>query len=111
MPEPYYTFDKWGALVVDLKGLLASGRYDRQLKAAANMKEQNTGDPYDWNEVVADDIKLYPMTQDVLGQRTHQEYVDQTARFIIHELIIDRRIDFYSLKQLVNYAEQNQDRL
>lgn len=53
----------------------------------------------------AEDIKLYPMTMDVLGKRTHQEYVDSMSNKI-KELYYDYRMDFEDIYKLVEYTEQ-----
>lgn len=58
----------------------------------------------------ANSIKLYPMTQDVSGKRTHEQYVDQMASMIVR-MVIDYRLDYSDLKALVIYAEQNHERL
>ena len=60
--------------------------------------------------VQADDITLYPMTMDVRGLRTHEEYVDAMAKMIV-DMVIDYRIDYPQLQLLVHYAEDNHYRL
>lgn len=56
------------------------------------------------------DIKLYPMTMDVRGERTHEQYVDAMAKWLVSE-VIGYRLDYAELRKLVDYAEQNHDRL
>lgn len=52
-----------------------------------------------------DHIKLYPMTQDVKGQRTHQQYVDSMA-LMLHELKMGYRLDNDTILQLLEYGDQ-----
>ena len=58
--------------------------------------------------IAINDIKLYPMTMDIYGSRTHQAYVDSLADFIENELYFGRRIDFATMRQLIDYTEQRQ---
>lgn len=55
--------------------------------------------------IKAEDIRLYPMTMDVNGQRTHQEYVDSMANKI-REIYYDYRMEFEDIIKLVHYTEQ-----
>lgn len=55
-----------------------------------------------------EDIRLYPMTQDVMGKRTHKQYVDQMAAKVA-ELYYDYRIDFEDIHKLVDYVKQRQE--
>jgi hypothetical protein len=59
----------------------------------------------------AKDIKLYPSTALVNGNITYEEYVDSMARCLLREMVIDRRVDYSELRKLVDYAEQNHERL
>lgn len=53
-----------------------------------------------------ENIRLYPMTQDVMGKRTHEEYVNVMANKI-GELYYDYRMEFEDIHKLVEYVEQN----
>jgi hypothetical protein len=55
-------------------------------------------------------VQLYPMTQDVMGQRSYNEYLDSMARMIVN-LSIGYRIDYKELRKLIDYAEANHSRL
>lgn len=55
--------------------------------------------------ISAEDIKLYPMTMDLSGKRTHQEYVDSMSNKI-KELYYDYRMEFEDIYKLVKYTEQ-----
>lgn len=58
----------------------------------------------------AKDIKLYPMTADVTGRRTHQEYVDEMASMLVG-IVIGYRLDYGTFRKLLDYAEENHERL
>jgi chromosome condensin MukBEF MukE localization factor len=53
-----------------------------------------------------EDIKLYPMTQDVSGMRTHKEYVETMAR-MVGDIMCGYRLDPETLHQLAIYYTQN----
>lgn len=55
--------------------------------------------------ITPEDIRLYPMTQDVTGQRTHEEYVNSMANMVLN-LMIDYRLDPDTLYKLALYAMQ-----
>jgi hypothetical protein len=54
--------------------------------------------------------KLYPMTPDVQGTRTYEEYLDAMANLIV-SITIDYRLPYRELRKLVDYAEANHYRL
>ncbi len=60
--------------------------------------------------ITANDIKLYPMTVDVIGARTHEEYVDNMASMIV-SMVVGYRLDYSELRKLIDYSEQNHARL
>jgi hypothetical protein len=57
-----------------------------------------------------DDIKLWPMTMDVRGDRSHTEYVDSLAKWIVNN-VIGFKLSYDSFRMLIDYAEENHDRL
>ena len=57
-----------------------------------------------------EDIRLYPMTQDVYGERTHEQYVDSMAAAII-AAVCDYRLEYKEFRKLLDYAEWHHDRL
>lgn len=60
--------------------------------------------------ITPDMIKLYPMSMDVNGSRTHEEYVDTMAKIFV-DLYYDYRLDYSAMQLLVMYAEQEHERL
>lgn len=57
-----------------------------------------------------EDIELYPMNLDVQGKRTHGEYVDDMASWLVREMI-GYRITPPNMIKLVQYADENWERL
>ena len=55
-----------------------------------------------------EDIRLYPMTMDVRGQRTHEEYVNEMAD-MMERIHCDYRIEWDTFHQLVTYAQQRRE--
>ncbi len=55
-------------------------------------------------------ILLYPMTNDVLGRRTHAQYVDDMATMFVR-MVTGYRLDYDTQRLLLQYAEENHDRL
>lgn len=51
------------------------------------------------------DIKLHPMTCDIKGQRTHEQYVKDMAR-MFDIIKMDYRLDDWTIVQLLEYAQQ-----
>lgn len=60
--------------------------------------------------IKAEDIRLYPMTIDVTGRRTHEQYVDDMASIFVR-IVTGYRLDFETQRQLIDYAEQHYKRL
>ena len=60
--------------------------------------------------MIASDIRLYPMTMDVTGKRTHQQYVDEMAKMLIN-IHCNYRLEWEDFRKLIDYAEQNYERL
>lgn len=56
------------------------------------------------------DISLYPMTMDIYGERTHAEYVDSMAAMLMR-IMRDYRVTPETMVQLVQYADENWERL
>lgn len=61
-------------------------------------------------QLTHEDISLYPMTMDIKGQRTHQEYVDSMALMFL-EIMSSYRLDADTVNVLALYAEQEAQRL
>lgn len=55
-------------------------------------------------------IHLYPMNDDVYGRRTHAQYVDDMATLFVR-IVTGYRIDYDVQRQLIQYAEENHEKL